>query len=74
MGAGEAFIHTCLQVFPPRRDSNLLNCSYANVMLMKRQRTPGPSLGKVKGGLIPQVSLWPGLSFSSPKEVQMMVV
>ena len=34
MGAGEAFIHSSLQVFPLRQGSNLLNCSlckcYAN--------------------------------------------
>ena len=71
-GAGEAFIHSSLQVFPLGQDSNLFNCSlckcYANAHISTLQ-----SSGKVKGGLIPQVSHRPGPSPSSHKEKQVLV-
>lgn len=73
--AGEAFIHSSLQVFPLRHDSNLLNCSickcYANGWC---PNTLVPPSGKVEGGLIPQVSLRASPFPSSFKEKQMLVL
>ena len=47
--AGEAFIHCSLQVFPLRRDSNLLNCSLCKCYANDTSAHPWAQFGEGEG-------------------------